>query len=179
MPHRGATEAVNAVITAQVSFGFIPVGLALPFIRASQLRALAVAAETRNPLLADLPTVTEAGVPGISPVHWWIIAFAPAGTPPAVTEKLNREIRAASQRRGSPSCCASRPCMRPTIRPTRSPRACAATSPTGRASSPSWASPSIERGEKMFYEPDKDDHGLKFNPYKSIVVPRRSAGSPP
>ncbi len=96
IPHKGAPDALNALLAGRVSFGFIPVGLALPQIEAGKVRAIAVAARERNPLMRDLPTVAEAGVKDFSPVHWWIIAFAPANTPKAVVQKLNEEIRRAT-----------------------------------------------------------------------------------
>jgi tripartite-type tricarboxylate transporter receptor subunit TctC len=97
IPHKGSTDALNALLANRVTFAFIPVGLALPHIQAGKVRALAVAAKERNPLLHDLPTVAEAGVPDFSPVHWWIIAFAPANTPKDVVAKLNQAIRQATQ----------------------------------------------------------------------------------
>lgn len=97
IPHKGAPDALNALLAGRVSFGFIPVGLAIPQIQAGKVRALAVAAKERNPLLRDLPTVTEGGVKDFSPVHWWIIAFAPAGTPKDVVQRLNQEIRQVTQ----------------------------------------------------------------------------------
>ena len=96
IPHKGSPDALNALLAGRVSFGFIPVGLALPQIQAGKVRALAVAAKERNPLIRDLPTVAEAGVRDFSPVHWWIIAFAPAGTPKDVVQRLNQEIRQAT-----------------------------------------------------------------------------------
>jgi tripartite-type tricarboxylate transporter receptor subunit TctC len=93
VPHKGAPDALNAVLAGRVTFAFLPVGLALPQIQAGKLRALAIGAQVRNPLLPELPTVAEGGVRDFSPVHWWIIAFAPAGTPTDVVQKLNAEIR--------------------------------------------------------------------------------------
>lgn len=59
IPHKGSTDAINALLAGRVSFGFIPVGLALPQIQGGKVRALAVAARNRSPLLPDLPTVAE------------------------------------------------------------------------------------------------------------------------
>lgn len=97
IPHKGAPDGMNAILAGRVTFGFVPVGLALPQVRAGKARALAVASRERNPLLRDLPTVAEAGVPEFTPAHWWIIAFAPAATPREVVARLNQEISAAAQ----------------------------------------------------------------------------------
>ena len=68
----------------------------LPHIKAGKLRPLAVASLTRSPLLPDVPTMTEAGVPGFESVGLAGI-LAPAGTPPAIVDKLAREISAILQ----------------------------------------------------------------------------------
>ncbi|MGC1695919.1 MAG: tripartite tricarboxylate transporter substrate binding protein, partial [Pseudolabrys sp.] len=69
----------------------------LPHIAAGRLRALAVAAKTRMPLLPDLPTATEAGVPDFEASSWFGVA-APAGTPRAIVARLHKEIAEALRR---------------------------------------------------------------------------------
>ena len=96
IPFKGAPDAMNALLGGRVTYGWIPVGLAIPHIKAGKVRALAVASKQRNPLLPDVPTVGEGGVQGFEPAHWWIIAFAPAGTPNDVVAKLNQAIREAA-----------------------------------------------------------------------------------
>ncbi len=66
----------------------------VPHIRSGKLRALGVSDTRRTPLLPDVPTIAEAGVPGYQAANWWGIA-APAGTPEPIVAKLNREINAA------------------------------------------------------------------------------------
>jgi tripartite-type tricarboxylate transporter receptor subunit TctC len=66
----------------------------LPYVLSGQARGIAVLASKRNPLAPDVPTLSEAGVPGID-VDSWLGIFAPAKTPPAVLAKLRSEIRAA------------------------------------------------------------------------------------
>jgi tripartite-type tricarboxylate transporter receptor subunit TctC len=97
IPHKGSPDAFNAIIAGRVTFGFVPAGLAAPQVKAGKVRALAVASKERSPLLPELPTVAEGGVKDFQPVHWWIIAFAPANTPRDVVEKLNHAIVAAAQ----------------------------------------------------------------------------------
>lgn len=67
---------------------------AIPHVRSGKLRGLATSDTKRSPLLPDLPTIAEAGVPGYSAVNWFGIA-APAGTPQAVITKLHAEVAAA------------------------------------------------------------------------------------
>src|SRR5439155_6532941 len=66
----------------------------LPYMGAGKLRALAVAAKQRLPLLPDVPTAAEAGVPNYEASSWFGIV-APAGTPAPVVERLHKEIAAA------------------------------------------------------------------------------------
>ena len=65
-----------------------------PHIKSGKLRGLAVTGTARHPLLPDLPTISEAGVPGYSAVNWFGLA-APTGTPQAVIVKLHKEVTAA------------------------------------------------------------------------------------
>lgn len=76
----------QALISALIS--------AVPHVKSGKLRGLATTGEKRHPLLPDLPTVAEAGVPGYSAVNWFGIA-GPKGTPAAVVDKLNKEVAAA------------------------------------------------------------------------------------
>jgi tripartite-type tricarboxylate transporter receptor subunit TctC len=64
-----------------------------PHIRSGKLRALGTGGSARNPVLPDVPTIAEAGVPGYEAVNWWGIV-APAGTPAAIVDKLHTEITA-------------------------------------------------------------------------------------
>jgi tripartite-type tricarboxylate transporter receptor subunit TctC len=66
---------------------------ALPHIRSGKLRVLGIGGAKRSAILPDVPTIAEAGVPGYEATNWWGIV-APAGTPPAVLERLHRELSA-------------------------------------------------------------------------------------
>jgi len=66
---------------------------ALPHIRSGKLRVLGVGGSKRSPILPDVPTIAEAGVPGYEATNWWGIA-APAGTSPAIVDRLHRELSA-------------------------------------------------------------------------------------
>ena len=66
---------------------------ALPYVQSGQARGIAVLSSKRSPLAPDVPTMSEAGVPGLD-VDSWLGIFAPAKTPPEVLAKLRRDIRA-------------------------------------------------------------------------------------
>jgi len=65
----------------------------LPHIRSGRLRVLGTGGRERTPVLPDVPTIAEAGVPGYEAVNW-IGLVAPAGTPPAIVAKLHSEVSA-------------------------------------------------------------------------------------
>lgn len=91
VPYKGATPALTDVVAghAQVFCGNLPP--TMPFIKAGQLRALAVTSLTRNHELPDVPTVSESGYPGFETVAWYGY-FAPKGTPPAIINKFYAEL---------------------------------------------------------------------------------------
>jgi tripartite-type tricarboxylate transporter receptor subunit TctC len=93
VPYKGTPPALNDLLGGRVQVMFDGVITSLPQIKAGKLRPLAVASNTRSPLLPDVPTMTEAGVPGFETVGLAAI-MAPSGTPPAVVDKLYREIAA-------------------------------------------------------------------------------------
>lgn len=91
VPYRGIPEAMTEVVANRIDFTFSPLSSALPLIRTGQLVALAVAPATRVAALPDVPTLAEAGVTGY---RWdsWFGLLAPAQTPSAIVNVLNREI---------------------------------------------------------------------------------------
>jgi tripartite-type tricarboxylate transporter receptor subunit TctC len=91
IPHRGSGEARADVIGGHVQMMFDAVTAMKGHIEAGQVRALATTGETRSPALPDVPTVSEAGVPGYEATIWLGI-MAPAGTPPEIVARLNAEI---------------------------------------------------------------------------------------
>ena len=94
VPYRAATQAAEAVATneVQVSLGSVTAGIGL--VRGGQARALAIISRQRSPLLPDVPTVAEAGLPNLD-IRTWIGLSAPKGTPARVIEQLNAEINRA------------------------------------------------------------------------------------
>jgi tripartite-type tricarboxylate transporter receptor subunit TctC len=82
------------VIAGRVQVMFGNVALALPFIKDGKVRGLAVTATTRLAASPDLPTVSESGLPGFEALSWFGL-LAPAGTPPAVLQRLEAEVQKA------------------------------------------------------------------------------------
>jgi tripartite-type tricarboxylate transporter receptor subunit TctC len=94
VPYRGSSGARNDVIGGQVQMMFDAITTMAPNVQAGQVRALATTGDKRSTVLPDVPTVAEAGVPGYEATIWLGI-MAPKGTPQAIVDKLNTEIRKA------------------------------------------------------------------------------------
>lgn len=94
VPYKGNTPAMTALMSGEVAMVFDPVLSSLPLVKSGRVRVLAVTTAKRSALLPEVPTVDEAGLKGYSAGNWFGI-FAPAGTPPAVVERLNNSINAA------------------------------------------------------------------------------------
>jgi tripartite-type tricarboxylate transporter receptor subunit TctC len=92
VPYKGAAPAITDVIGGQVAgfFGDIP-GL-IGFVKAGKLKAIGIAAPKRSPVLPDVPTLAEQGLPGVDTNNWYAL-FAPAKTPPGVIAALNEAVR--------------------------------------------------------------------------------------
>ena len=92
VPYKGASPALQDLLGGQVASTVGVLGIALPHIQAGNLRALAMTGATRSSFLPDVPTLTEAGFPGLEITEWQGL-FVPAKTPPAVVHALNRSVR--------------------------------------------------------------------------------------
>jgi tripartite-type tricarboxylate transporter receptor subunit TctC len=90
IPYKGAAPAVVDLMAGHVALMFDNLASALPNIKTSRVRALAVTTLQRSPLLAQVPTISEAGLAGFD-ISTWFGIFAPAGTPREVVAKLNAE----------------------------------------------------------------------------------------
>jgi tripartite-type tricarboxylate transporter receptor subunit TctC len=88
VPYRGAGPAMLDLIAGRIDLIFDQVQNSLPHIRAGQIKAFAVTAAERVPALPEIPTVDEAGLPGLH-ISLWYGLWAPAGTPPEIVAKLN------------------------------------------------------------------------------------------
>jgi len=91
VPYKGGGPAMLAVIAGEDQVMFSSIVQTVPSIQSGQLRALATGGEKRSPILPDLPTIAEAGVPGYVAANWWGIV-APAGTPAAIVAKLHDAV---------------------------------------------------------------------------------------
>lgn len=90
VPYKGGAPAIADTVGGQVSTMFASALVAIPHVRSGRLTALGVSGAQRNPTLAELPTIAESGLPGFD-VNEWQMIIAPAGTPPAVIDRLQRE----------------------------------------------------------------------------------------
>ena len=93
VPYKSGGFALTGVMSAQVQMYFATLPSALPHINSGRLNALAVTSIRRSSAAPQLPTMSEAGVPGYEITSWYGI-LAPAGTPAAIVAKLNRDIAA-------------------------------------------------------------------------------------
>jgi tripartite-type tricarboxylate transporter receptor subunit TctC len=90
IPYKGGAPAVAAAVAGDVPIVVVDSAAANAQIRAGRLRVLAVTSAQRTPLVPDAPTVAESGVPGYD-IAVWAGLFAPAGTPPAIVQRLYEE----------------------------------------------------------------------------------------
>jgi tripartite-type tricarboxylate transporter receptor subunit TctC len=91
VPYKGGAPAIGAVIAGDVQMAIESPPPIVPQVKAGKLRALGAARPDRSPLLPDVPTVREGGLPGFD-VGSWYGFHAPAGTPPPIIEKLHAEM---------------------------------------------------------------------------------------
>lgn len=91
VPYKGGGPALIDVMGGQVPLYFGNMASALPHVRNGKLKALAITGSRRSAAAPDLPTVAESGMPGYQ-VYEWNAIFAPAGTPPAIINRLQSEI---------------------------------------------------------------------------------------
>jgi tripartite-type tricarboxylate transporter receptor subunit TctC len=92
IPYRSAPAAVNALLSKDVSFVFELVPAVQGQIQTGALKAIAVTSPERNPVLPNVPTFAEAGIPGYDVTSWYGVAF-PAGTPMPIVDKTNKAMR--------------------------------------------------------------------------------------
>ena len=91
IPFKGGAPATQALLAGDTQFMFDNLANAMAQVKAGKLKALAVTTALRSPLVPDLPTMAEAGLPGFD-ISTWYGLFAPAGTPPAIVAKWNADV---------------------------------------------------------------------------------------
>jgi len=91
VPYKGTADAVNALLGGQVQLDFDSVSQVLPHIRAGKLKPLAILGKSRSPLLPDVPTMAEAGLPGYELTNWFGLV-APFGTPRALVDRIQADV---------------------------------------------------------------------------------------
>jgi tripartite-type tricarboxylate transporter receptor subunit TctC len=96
VPYKGAAPAITDLLAGQIQVMFTTVASAASLVAAGRLRALAVTSSERSPAFPQLPTVSEAGVPGYAAESWYGL-FAPANTPPDIIDRLNKSAAKAVQ----------------------------------------------------------------------------------
>lgn len=90
VPYRGAAPALQDVLAGQIDYYFDPAS-GISHIREGRVRLLAVTGAKRSPFFPDAPTLTELGIKGVELGNWFGV-FAPAGTPPEIVTRLEKEI---------------------------------------------------------------------------------------
>ena len=93
VPYKGSPPAFTDLLAGRIDLFFDSIAAGLPYVQSGQVRGIAVLSSRRSPLAPDVPTMSEAGVPGLD-VDSWLGIFAPAKTPPEVIARLRRDIRA-------------------------------------------------------------------------------------
>ena len=96
VPYKGSPQAVTDLVAGNVQVGIPTMPAALPFIKAGRVKVLGVTTAKRASNLPDVPTLNEAGLKGYEAALWTGI-LGPAGTPPAIVNRLNSEIAAIVQ----------------------------------------------------------------------------------
>jgi tripartite-type tricarboxylate transporter receptor subunit TctC len=93
VPYKGSPPAFTDLLAGRIDLFFDSVAAGLPYVQSGQAKGIAVLSSRRSPLAPDVPTLSEAGVPGLD-VDSWLGIFAPIRTPPEVIARLRRDIRA-------------------------------------------------------------------------------------
>ena len=96
IPYKGASEALTALLSGQTDLQFASLSSAIPLVKAGRLRAFAVTGEKRSPSIPEMPTMSEAALPGYAASAWFGL-LGPAGMPPAAVTALSNAALAALQ----------------------------------------------------------------------------------
>jgi hypothetical protein len=99
VPYKGSSPGITDTIGGVTQVMFPSLFTGFPQVKAGKLRALGLAGERRSPVLKDVPTLAEQGVANVNMTQWYAL-FAPAKTPRAVVERLNRDVNAVLKDKG-------------------------------------------------------------------------------
>ena len=91
VPYKSSPQIITDMLGGQLQFAFVDLAAAAPLVKAGRVRALAVLTDKRFPLLAQVPTMKEAGYNDFNVVAWFGL-FAPAGTPRPLVDRINKEV---------------------------------------------------------------------------------------
>ena len=97
IPYKGGSQALNDIVGGQIPMALLILSNVQPHVRSGRLRLLAVIESTRAKAAPDIPTLSEAGVPGFSVPDTWIGFLGPAGMPMAVVKRINDVVQKASK----------------------------------------------------------------------------------
>jgi len=91
IPYRGTGQSINDVISGQIDFIIDPISTAAQFAKSGKVKALGITSAKRSPLLPDVPTFAESGLPGFE-AYTWAAILGPKGMSPEMAQRLNRAI---------------------------------------------------------------------------------------
>ena len=92
VPYKGQSAAITDIIGNRVELYFSTIAVISPHVESGRIKAFAITSKERSPSFPDVPTVAESGLPGYEAENWYAL-LAPAGTPPAIVDRLNRELK--------------------------------------------------------------------------------------
>ena len=110
-PYKGEGPAYSDLMAGVVEVAVANINAITPLLKGDRLRALAVTGKERSPLLPDVPTVAEAGVPGFEYTGWFAL-MTPAGTPQPIVDRLLADLKTAVEQPGMKRYSRSRACPR-------------------------------------------------------------------
>jgi len=91
VPYKGSAQAISDLLGGQIQLMITPLPAVQEYIQTGRLKMLAIAAAKRSPQYPDVPTIAESGLPEYEALNWYGL-MAPAGTPPAVVQKINAAV---------------------------------------------------------------------------------------
>ena len=92
VPYKGQSAAITDIIGNRVELYFSTIAVISPHVESGRIKAFAITSKERSSSFPNVPTVAESGLPGYEAENWYAL-LAPAGTPPAIVDRLNRELK--------------------------------------------------------------------------------------